>query len=325
MINRKHFFRLVSLTVLLHLSMLLVAQYPPAVGQVGTDAVYMDSTIIKGWAIDCSLERGWMDISQPELGYPSFGVDSDAIGKADNMVVSLGDGGTALLSFLQPIGNGEGPDFVVYENAFNDEFLELAFVEVSSDGRNFVRFPAHSLTQQTEQVGTFGIINTTTLYNLAGKYRAFYGTPFDLEELTDSLAVNIDSINFVRVVDVVGSINPEFANYDSHGNIVNDPWPTPFPQSGFDLDGVAVIHYRNASGIADVREMPTFFPNPTNGIIKFHENVNNLIVRNFSGVVVYKSNDSAMQFNFSAFATGVYFLTGNEKEGVPFTSKLIIK
>jgi hypothetical protein len=41
---------------------------------------------------------------------------------------------------------------------------------------------------------------------------------------------------------VVGTINLAYASYDSRGKIINDPWPTPFPQSGFDLDAVAVLN-----------------------------------------------------------------------------------
>jgi hypothetical protein len=85
----------------------------------------------------------------------------------------------------------------------------------------------------------------------------FYGTPFDLEELKDSLMINIDSITQVRIVDVVGSIDPAFARYDSKGNRINDPFPTPFPSGGFDLDAVGVIHEKvSAEGGLMV------FPNP---------------------------------------------------------------
>jgi hypothetical protein len=49
-------------------------------------------------------------------------------------------------------------------------------------------------------------------------------------------------VRFVRVVDVVGSINPFHATYDSLGNIVNDPWPTASSSSGFDLDAVGVLN-----------------------------------------------------------------------------------
>jgi hypothetical protein len=46
----------------------------------------------------------------------------------------------------------------------------------------------------------------------------------------------------VRLIDVVGSVNDSFGSRDSKGRIINDPWPTPFASSGFDLDAVAVVN-----------------------------------------------------------------------------------
>ena len=94
-----------------------------------------------------------------------FGHDSLALGKADevNNVVSLGDGGVATLTFSDSIyiTNGLGNDFAVFENAFNNTFLELSFVEVSSDGENFFGFDSVSLTPTNKQVDGFGILGAT--------------------------------------------------------------------------------------------------------------------------------------------------------------------
>ena len=158
-------------------------------------------------------------------------------------VVSLGDGGHITLGFAQPITNGPGADFAVFENSFADTFLELAFVEVSSDGTNFFRFPSVSLTPTTTQVGSFGALDPTNLYDLAGKYRVGFGTPFDLNELAGvSPLLDVNDVQFVRIVDVGGTINPQFASHDSLGNIVDDPYPTAFASGGFDLDGVGVVN-----------------------------------------------------------------------------------
>jgi len=46
----------------------------------------------------------------------------------------------------------------------------------------------------------------------------------------------------VKVIDVIGTIDPQYASRDSFGNIVNDPYPTPFGSCGFDLDAVGVIN-----------------------------------------------------------------------------------
>lgn len=219
-----------------------------AVGTEGCNAIKADSSAIVAWATGITVVRGPQNIANPDGPVASTGTDSNALGMAtlsnSLMVVSLGDGGSATLTFAHPIRNGEGPDFAVYENGFGDSFLELAFVEVSSDGERFVRFPATSLTQTETQTNGYGTTDPTFINNLAGKYRIGYGTPFDLAELADSTGIDIDSIVYVRVVDVVGSIDPQYGTYDAFGHIINDPWPTDNVSGGFDLSGVGVLHER---------------------------------------------------------------------------------
>ena len=48
----------------------------------------------------------------------SAGDSSMAIGIPGNGIVSLGDGGYAVLSFERPIKNGPGWDFAIFENSF---------------------------------------------------------------------------------------------------------------------------------------------------------------------------------------------------------------
>lgn len=228
-----------------------------AVGTAGCDAIDGHSSSIVAWATGVSVVRGLDNIAVPEGPYVVYGNESDAVGPIDftsTTAVSLGDGGSATVTFAHPIRNGVGPDFAVFENSFDDYFLELGFVEVSTDGERFVRFPATSLTQTDSQVVSH--VDPTFINNLAGKYRVGYGTPFDLEELRDSTGINIDSIVYVRIVDVVGSINPQYATYDAYGHIINDPYPTSDPtgnwrSGGFDLTGVAVM-YENTNGSSEV-------------------------------------------------------------------------
>ena len=224
---------------------MLWAQFAPEAGVAGTTAMHADSSAFVAWATGCIVDRGPQQIDDLSLGLVSYGADADALGKADNMVVSLGDGGTAVLTFDSPICNQQGPDFAVFENPFHNAphcFLELAFVEVSSDGENYFRFPAVTKVPFDEQMGSFGVMDATMIHNFAGKYEVMYGTPFDLDEMADNLLLDKNKITHIRLVDVIGTINPEYATYDSEGNIVNDPWPTPFWSSGFDLDAVGVIH-----------------------------------------------------------------------------------
>jgi len=231
--------------------------YAPAAGQTGSTAVPANSSSIVAWATSVAeVHLGPQQIGDPVLGSipASFGTPSNALGHADatvitpTPVISLGDGGWITLNFAQPITNGLGADFAVFENGFSDNFLELAFVEVSSDGTNFVRFNSVSLTQTTTQVngddsvGPFGSVDPTNINDLAGKYRAGFGTPFDLAELSGHPGLDINHITAVRIVDVVGSINPAYATYDSLGHIINDPWATPYDSSGFDLDAIGVLN-----------------------------------------------------------------------------------
>lgn len=223
------------------------AQFAPRAGEPGSTAIHRDSLIITAWAKAAVLHRGPQQCGLPSLGHATTGTAESAIGPAgENGVVSLGDGGSIVLEFDPPIRNGSGFDFAVFENGFlyqdSLDFLELAFVEVSSDGVHFFRFPAVSLTQTLQQVDTFDGLDTRKIHNLAGKYTFGYGTPFDLSELPDTQLLDKAYIRYVRVVDVVGSLADSCGSEDAQGNRINDPWPTPFPQSGFDLDAIGVIH-----------------------------------------------------------------------------------
>lgn len=208
-----------------------------------------NSPMIVGWATGVSkLTRGPQNISSPGT-FASVGTEASALGPPTGSdVVSLGDGGQITLTFGTPIGNGSGADFAVFENGFLSgspglAYLELGFVEVSSDGTNFFRFAAVSQTPTGTQVGGFGPIDATNLNNLAGKHTSGNGTPFDLAELSGvSPLLDVNKVTAVRIIDVVGSVTPGVGTTDSMGNIVNDPFTTPFASGGFDLDAVAVIN-----------------------------------------------------------------------------------
>ena len=163
----------ISILLLALVPTMLWAQFAPEAGVAGTTAMHADSSAFVAWATGCTVERGPQQIDSLSLGLASYGADADALGKADNVVVSLGDGGTAVLTFASPICNEAGPDFAVFENPFHNVpqcFLELAFVEVSSDGENYFRFPAVTNVPFDEQVGSFALMDATLIHNFAGKY-----------------------------------------------------------------------------------------------------------------------------------------------------------
>ena len=148
-------------------------------------------------------------------------------------VASLGDQGSITLGFPRPIADGPGPDFAVFENAFADTFLELAWCEVSSDGTNFFRFPGHCLA--TEPIEDF--TDPTAYGGFAGRHVQGIGTPFDLRILAGTPGLDVRRVTHVRLVDIRG----DGATSDSYGNPVYDPTPGWGP-GDFDLDAVGVLN-----------------------------------------------------------------------------------
>lgn len=197
----------------------------------------------------------------------------NAVGPADGATVSLGDltsselaegrsPGVITLAFDDIVFDGPGADLAVFENAstfggfFPDPFTfaELAFVEVSTNGFDFARFPSVSLNiepddgidEPNELLAPFGrdfaALNTTFVSGLAGVHDAGIGTPFDLADLAgDALvqsgAVELDNIRFVRIVDIPGTGDIT----DSLGNPILDTSVTQLT-GGFDLDAVGALN-----------------------------------------------------------------------------------
>ena len=297
------------------LPILSVAQFAPPAGQEGSTAINADSSAFVGWATSCVVERGPRRIDKPELGLASYGSEADALGKADDtLLVSLGDGGHAVLTFSSPIYNGPGYDFAVFENPLKYAqdttlyFLELAFVEVSSDGVNYVRFPAISNLPETPQVTTFQCVDPTLVHNFAGKYAPHYGTPFDLDELPNTDWLDKNNITHVRIVDVIGTIDPEYASYDSEGHVVNDPWPTPFESSGFDLDAVGVIHDLAHYSVATIDEPQLIlWPNPVRDVMTVQgDEIQSVSIYTLDGQCLLLSGEPVV--DVSMLSSGLYIV-----------------
>lgn len=143
-------------------------------------------------------------------------------------IVSLGASGEIVLEFTDYlVFDGEGDDFIVFENAFqvgsnpDNTFAEPGIVGVSADGISFVEFSCDSQTHP--YAGCAGIhptlanpeTNTIDPTNpaVAG------GDAFDLSE------VDLQTARFIRIRDAGiphGPVGPGTA--------------------GFDLDAVAIVH-----------------------------------------------------------------------------------
>lgn len=141
-------------------------------------------------------------------------------------VTSLGDGGHVVLGFGErTIVDGDGPDFIVFENPFwissdpENPLAELGRVAVSRDGQEWVEFACEPTSEVPYDPGCAGfrpvLANVTRAdgpdpwdANTAG------GDPYDLAD------VGLDEARYVRITDIAGD------------GVV------------FDLDAVAVIHGR---------------------------------------------------------------------------------
>jgi len=213
------------------------AAYPPAAGLPGSTAIAKDDPAIRSWA------HGVAAVAYGAAVDAEFRTPEKALGPAGGTVfdiVSLGEGGDITLTFDPPITDGPGPDLAVFENSFSDTFLELAFVEVSSDGVTFLRFD--SVTLHPTPVDAYGVLDPTRLGGFAGTYRLGFGTPFDLASLRNrpevrAGAVDLRAITHVRVVDIVGDGRAT----DSFGEPIWDPFPTT-GSAGFDLDAIAALN-----------------------------------------------------------------------------------
>ena len=210
-------------------------------------AVPVASASILGWATGHSEYTPGADVSA------GFQTPAGGYGSASSGLVVLGNGGRITMTFASPITDGAGSDFAVFENGFLQSttsqllFTELAHVEVSSNGADFVRFD--SASRRVGAVGSFGFQDPRELGGLAGKDQAGYGTPFDLTALRNKAAVrngtvDLSAITHVRLVDVVGAADyPNVGDtyVDSFGRQILDAHKTT-GSGGFDLTGIAILH-----------------------------------------------------------------------------------
>ena len=173
-------------------------------------------------------------------------------------VVTLGEGGSLTLGFDTPITDGPGADFIVFENAFmvgldSVCYAELAFVEVSSNGIDFARFPLSYVGPQSA-LGPFGALVPGSWAGFAGTTPVHAhastrpdidprdparagGDAFDLAVLRDHPLAKLGRLNpfritHVRLVDVVDG-----KHRDTKGRLIRDP-----SAGSADIEGICVIN-----------------------------------------------------------------------------------
>ncbi|MGB0805441.1 MAG: T9SS type A sorting domain-containing protein [Salibacteraceae bacterium] len=304
--------------------------FAPQADSAGTTAIHKDSSIVAAWVQNCTVYRGRQHIANSNTPLADVGTEASVYGAPDGDVLSLGDGGYAIIELIEPLENHASFDFAIFENGLVDQsngghFLELAFVEVSSDGMNYYRFPNQSLTPTDTQTLPFGYTDATNLYNLAGKYRVNYGTPFDLAEMDTVVGLDINAVTHIKIIDVVGSIDTQYASYDSYGRIVNDPYPTSFGSGGFDIDAVAIVDSSFTTGVINnEHQVVSVYPNPASEWIRISGISADavILIRDIQGREVLNVKPGNSEISISTLSKGMYFVE-IEDNGLQFIHKVL--
>jgi hypothetical protein len=135
--------------------------------------------------------------------------------------------------------------------------------------------------------------------------------------------IDKNNITYIRLVDVVGNIDPEYGSTDSNGNIVNDAWPTPFATCGFDLDAVGVI---NVAQDIDSFSPNNFkvYPNPCKDLLVIDSEVfaEFQILDSYGKIIKSEQIFGNTTINLNGLKNGIYFLRVNDGSNI-FNQKII--
>jgi hypothetical protein len=191
------------------------------------------------------------------LGAPHGGGPSQ--GGTD--IYQLGIGGVVVIELASAATDGFGTDLIVYENPFlvfggdqGESWIEAAFVDVSSDGLTWVRFPTSYAGEQGPFSPFIGV-PLTWYSGFAGVSHASAwpvfgadpfdvvaggGDAFDLADLADDPQVqlgfvNLQNIRFVRITDVQAGVAT-----DTEGNLIWDCGDPNFATA--DIDAVCAVN-----------------------------------------------------------------------------------
>jgi hypothetical protein len=143
-----------------------------------------------------------------------------------------------------------------------------------------------------------------------------------LGELSGRPGLNINAVTHIRIVDVIGAISGS-GSRDAAGRRINDPFPTPFPSSGFDLDAVGVLHMAptaiiGQNGLSAI----AVYPNPAGAAITIsipeEAGKGSLTLFDMAGrqLLTRSLSPGAMLIPLDGFSPGSYYLTIRTESGV---------
>jgi len=233
--------------------------------------------------------------------------------QSEEDIVSLGLSGEIIVGAKKfYVVDGEGPDFIIFENAFsnlsgNRVFVEPGIVSVSQDGINFVEFPYDPNTLE----GLAGL-NWTNGDADHFDYTVSGGDAFDLA------TVGLDSITHIKIKDtsLIANSLPTSHKYWSPVAMLN----------GFDLDAVVLLNIKPI--------ISTISENENDKNIQISEQNNLIIISAFqkTNIKIYDILGNELLNKIGAkfllldkfkFKNGVYFLVATTNSKTE-THKIII-
>ncbi|MEN6511233.1 MAG: T9SS type A sorting domain-containing protein [Chloroherpetonaceae bacterium] len=247
------------------------------------------------------------------FGLPSRHASETIPETSESEICSLGLDGEIIIGFKNiEIIDGIGPDFTIFENAFlnpinNKIFAEPGKVSVSYDGVNYYDFPYDSLTLE-------GCAGTRPTFGDKDPFNPNEsgGNSFDLSTL------GLQSIKYINIKDITRFIleNQSHPFYD----------PT---LSGFDLDAVTAIHFKEISNssIKDEDNLDFLVSTKNNKISIINNRLEKyqLQIFNVNGMKIFENDSQESFYQIPIdFPIGVYFVVISY-EGNIYYKKLIIQ
>lgn len=276
------------------LSLLIAVSYQSLYSQSFIDTVYS----VK-WGEGQEFGRSEQYFPKNIFGPPDKTATKYIPAATEDEVCSLGRNGVITVGkkdFI--VVDGNGPDFIIFENTFvisngKKIFAEPGIISVSKDGINFIEFPFNSETLE----GLAGL-NWTNGDANCFDYTVSGGDAFDLA------TIGIDSIKYIRIKDtaVIASTLPITHKYYSPIGVI----------SGFDLDAVVLLNIKeNDSNILTDdtnNELIQIMYQNDIVIVSAIENTNIRVYDILGKELLYKQKTNFLLLNQKSFNNGIYFL-----------------
>lgn len=234
------------------------------------------------------------------FGVPAIEASEYIPASAESEVLSLGIDGEIIVGVKDMvIYDGEGDDFIIYENAFKNQatkkvFAEPAKVSVSEDGINYIEFSRDDWTLEgcAGKTPTNGGIDPFTQDSSGGD-------GFDIGKL------GLEKISYIKITDISMVVTKD----ENHPYYFIEAMVT-----GFDLDAVACKYVRAAEP-ALIYESVDYIKTYPNRISISSESDFEMQIFDIQGALITQiKNRGEYNYSTNGWTAGVYvikFVSGN--------------